>query len=125
MLPTVESKEQISYAGVILWTFPNGGGCLSDVSGATYLFHPWDERRLGAVRERVFPEGFVPEVGSLIQFCIEFGNFGDRATYRVTNVAPLAENEAHPEDVAKLKHIFDDFLWERAAKRGRKHGYIR
>lgn len=120
-------NEQISYAGVILWTFPsNNGGCLSDVGGTTYLFHSWDRRNYGVSRAPVYTAGFAPQAGELVLFNIEFGNdFGTRCNYRITSLAPLAENEAHPDDLKKLKGIFDDFVWERAVKRGRKRGYVR
>ena len=114
------------FPGVILWLFPDleRGGCLSDVSGQTFIFTPIDSRvaskfdALPFQETRVYAKGFFPEPGRICSFSIEFDEAFGRCGYRVTSIGPLAEQDAEIQDYETLRRFYKEHERKHAEKRG-------
>jgi len=108
-----------TFPGVILWVYDDleRGGCLSDLSGETYLYMPVDDRQRGRIRNKVYASGFFPEPGRTVNFSIEWGAEFGYCGYRVTSLGPLTESDAIPEEWAALKQIWTKFEEAEALKK--------
>jgi hypothetical protein len=102
-----------TYLGVCLWWFDRDetslrGGCLADISGATWLFSPRTYTGHGYSDACLYQPGTL-HGGDRVWFSVELGDQFGRCGYRVSSISLARESEADPVDWADINKVWEEF----------------